>query len=407
MVQIGDKVRFLDAVGGGTVTALRDKNTVMVEDADGFEIPCLVSQLVVVSDEDDERARGHVRAKQAPPRRLPDSAMRGSQAFSDTKAPRPADEPAAQHNPVPATPKWSELPSPFPLKKGWGEAPLSENPSGDTLSVSLAFLPSDIKHLSECDFECFLVNDSNYLLHYLLFSNLRQEQNQVSFKLAGSIEPNTKMRLFTVAHSELEELEHLAIQLLACKPWKTFRLQSPMHIDIRLNADRFWKLHAFTENDYFDTPALLQAVVRDGRPWLPMVLDEKRIAEGIREKTRDVKTNSRTEVRQNAPEKPSKPWPQVEPLEVDLHIDALLDSTAGMDAGSILQYQLSVFHKTMNAHIHELGRRIVFIHGKGEGVLRKQLLGELRRFYPACTANDASFQNYGGGATMVTIHQPK
>jgi hypothetical protein len=402
MVQIGDKVRFLDAVGGGRVTAFRGKDTAMVEDEDGFEIPCLISQLVVVSDEADERARGHVHAKQAPPRSLPDSAMRGSQEFSDTKkAPEPvkAEEPATA---VPVTPKWSEL----PVEKG--HAPLKEDAAGDTLSVSLAFLPVDLKHLSESDFECFLVNDSNYQLTYLLLSNSDKGKTAQTFKLAGSIEANTKMRLFTVAHSELEELEHLALQLLAYKPAKTFKLQSPMHIDIRLNADRFWKLHAFTENDYFDTPALLQAVVRDGRPWLPMVLDEKRIAEGIREKTRDVKANRPAAAEHlQTPAKPAKPWPQVEPMEVDLHIDALIDSTAGMDAASILQYQLSVFHKTMNAHIHELGRRIVFIHGKGEGVLRKELLAELRRFYPACTANDASYQNYGGGATMVTIHQGK
>lgn len=384
------------------MTAFRGKDTAMVEDEDGFEIPCLISQLVVVSDEADERARGHVHAKQAPPRSLPDSAMRGSQEFSDTKkAPEPvkAEEPATA---VPVTPKWSEL----PVEKG--HAPLKEDAAGDTLSVSLAFLPVDLKHLSESDFECFLVNDSNYQLTYLLLSNSDKGKTAQTFKLAGSIEANTKMRLFTVAHSELEELEHLALQLLAYKPAKTFKLQSPMHIDIRLNADRFWKLHAFTENDYFDTPALLQAVVRDGRPWLPMVLDEKRIAEGIREKTRDVKANRPAAAEHlQTPAKPAKPWPQVEPMEVDLHIDALIDSTAGMDAASILQYQLSVFHKTMNAHIHELGRRIVFIHGKGEGVLRKELLAELRRFYPACTANDASYQNYGGGATMVTIHQGK
>lgn len=384
------------------MTAFRGKDTAMVEDEDGFEIPCLISQLVVVSDEADERARGHVHAKQAPPRSLPDSAMRGSQEFSDTKkAPEPvkAEEPATA---VPVTPKWSEL----PVEKG--HAPLKEDAAGDTLSVSLAFLPVDLKHLSESDFECFLVNDSNYQLTYLLLSNDDKGKTAQTFKLAGSIEANTKMRLFTVAHSELEELEHLALQLLAYKPAKTFKLQSPMHIDIRLNADRFWKLHAFTENDYFDTPALLQAVVRDGRPWLPMVLDEKRIAEGIREKTHDVKANRPAAAEHlQTPAKPAKPWPQVEPMEVDLHIDALIDSTAGMDAASILQYQLSVFHKTMNAHIHELGRRIVFIHGKGEGVLRKELLAELRRFYPACTANDASYQNYGGGATMVTIHQGK
>ena len=43
------------------------------------------------------------------------------------------------------------------------------------------------------------------------------------------------------------------------------------------------------------------------------------------------------------------------------------------------------------------------IHGKGDGVLRKALLDELKRKYSNCRHQDASFQEYGFGATMVTI----
>ena len=38
-----------------------------------------------------------------------------------------------------------------------------------------------------------------------------------------------------------------------------------------------------------------------------------------------------------------------------------------------------------------------------DGVLRKALLDELKRKYPDCRHQDASFQEYGFGATMVTI----
>ena len=47
--------------------------------------------------------------------------------------------------------------------------------------------------------------------------------------------------------------------------------------------------------------------------------------------------------------------------------------------------------------------REVFIHGKGEGVLRKALLDELKRKYPRCEAQDASFREYGFGALLVII----
>ena len=50
-MQIGDKVRFVSEVGGGIVTRFEGKNTVFVEDEDGFEVPMLVSQVVVIDEE--------------------------------------------------------------------------------------------------------------------------------------------------------------------------------------------------------------------------------------------------------------------------------------------------------------------------------------------------------------------
>jgi dsDNA-specific endonuclease/ATPase MutS2 len=57
----------------------------------------------------------------------------------------------------------------------------------------------------------------------------------------------------------------------------------------------------------------------------------------------------------------------------------------------------------MDEHVKQPGTRIVFIHGKGEGVLRKNILQELRARYKNCTAQDASFREYGFGATMVKV----
>ena len=90
-------------------------------------------------------------------------------------------------------------------------------------------------------------------------------------------------------------------------------------------------------------------------------------------------------------------------VEVDLHAAELLDTTAGMQPRDILQHQLDVFRRTMDEHSRDLGRKIVFIHGKGDGVLRSALLKELRTAYKHCQHQDASFREYGFGATMVTI----
>jgi hypothetical protein len=90
-------------------------------------------------------------------------------------------------------------------------------------------------------------------------------------------------------------------------------------------------------------------------------------------------------------------------IEVDLHIDALVDSTAGMDNAAMLRHQLDIFRQTMQNYRHRTGQKIVFIHGKGEGVLRKAIIDELKLRYPSCSWQDASFQQYGYGATQVTM----
>lgn len=90
-------------------------------------------------------------------------------------------------------------------------------------------------------------------------------------------------------------------------------------------------------------------------------------------------------------------------LEVDLHAHELLDTTAGMDARDIKAYQLKTVRETLEKNAKEKGRKIIFIHGNGEGVLRKAILDMLRRYFPKYETQDASFQQYGFGATMVTV----
>ncbi len=51
-MKVGDKVRFLNEVGGGIVAGFQGKNTVLVEDEDGFEIPMLITECVVIDTND-------------------------------------------------------------------------------------------------------------------------------------------------------------------------------------------------------------------------------------------------------------------------------------------------------------------------------------------------------------------
>ena len=67
-----------------------------------------------------------------------------------------------------------------------------------------------------------------------------------------------------------------------------------------------------------------------------------------------------------------------------------------MGNAEILNYQLDKFREVMETYKNKREQKIVFIHGKGDGVLRKAVIDELKRKYN-------NFQEYGFGATMVTI----
>ncbi|MBQ2342384.1 MAG: DUF2027 domain-containing protein, partial [Bacteroidaceae bacterium] len=60
-MKVGDKVRFLSEVGGGVVTGFSGKDLVLVEDADGFEIPMLKTQVVVIDTDDYNIAKVNTR----------------------------------------------------------------------------------------------------------------------------------------------------------------------------------------------------------------------------------------------------------------------------------------------------------------------------------------------------------
>ena len=51
-IKIGDKVRFLNSIGGGIVRSFKGKDQVLVEDEDGFEVPTFIRECVVVGDND-------------------------------------------------------------------------------------------------------------------------------------------------------------------------------------------------------------------------------------------------------------------------------------------------------------------------------------------------------------------
>ena len=91
-------------------------------------------------------------------------------------------------------------------------------------------------------------------------------------------------------------------------------------------------------------------------------------------------------------------------MEVDLHIEQLVDSTRNMTNYDMLTLQLETARRQLEFAIAQRIQRVVFIHGVGEGVLRTELEFLLGR-YPNVAFYDAEYAKYGVGATEVYIYQ--
>lgn len=378
-MKIGDKVSFLSEVGGGRVAGFQGKDIVLVEDEDGFQIPMPVTDVVVTSSDNDYSIGKVVGAGTAKREEVVSDGMsvkaRLNMSLDDSDAElEPETEPADKE--ITFRPKAEE-------RKG-----------GNLLSCYLAFVPTDIKELTNTRFETYFVNDSNYYVRYVCLS---VEDASWNLLYEGEVEPNTKAYLNEFGRENLNEIDRLCVQLFAYKRDKGFVLKPAVDVQFRVDGVKFYKLHTFEENEFFEQPALLYTIVKDDKVPTTLAIDPKKLKKEMYSKA----SGNADVVTKHPVKTPQKRESDVE--VVDLHAEELLETTAGMSAADILNYQLDVFRNTLEKFKASKGKRVIFIHGKGEGVLRHALIHELNYRYKKYTYQDASFQEYGYGATQVTI----
>jgi dsDNA-specific endonuclease/ATPase MutS2 len=98
-----------------------------------------------------------------------------------------------------------------------------------------------------------------------------------------------------------------------------------------------------------------------------------------------------------------KPTKSADILEIDLHIENLIDSHRGMQNFQILEVQMANFRRSLILALSRRLKKMVVIHGVGEGVLRQEIRNELKAYYPNFEFYDASYQVYGYGATEILL----
>lgn len=345
-VRIGDTVRFLNDIGGGKVVGFNGPSEVIVEMEDGFGFPYPISECVVVGSSSTTKPTE-------------------AKATANVVVPKKSADVIAQSH-------------------------TSQRVVGPSeLNIFLAFAPTDMQKLDFSDMDVSLVNNSDYTL---FFSLLSKQDNKYKCLKSTMVSPYENLAIDKVKRGNLSILEHLKVQLIAFKGIGAFKSHSPIDRDITTRLVKFCKQSSFSFSPFLGCEAMSIDLTKQAN-----IIEESEIdlMQQSLNKLSD-KMNSGTPSKGPSASNSSM-------LEIDLHIDSLLDSTAGMSSGDMLEYQMDHFRKVMEENKKFNGRKIIFIHGKGDGVLRSSLERELKKMGRANKYQQASFKKYGYGAIMVII----
>lgn len=255
-------------------------------------------------------------------------------------------------------------------------------------TVYLAIVPENFNNLPDSRYELFIVNDT---AQTCLYSVSAFNGEKYSGIIAGNCNPDTVSPIGTYSLKDIDNnLKALNVQVIFFQKGITTP-KSAIDTQIKLNPVNLCKSGSYKHSKWFDGISLLRPL--DKENILKAEIDEKQLQQAIQDK--------KVAEAEETPRQPKQLVGNI--LEVDLHINQLLETTAGMENKDILDYQMDVFHKTLEEYKLRKGQKIVFIHGKGDGVLRQRILWDLQTKYKRFHHQDASFKQYGYGATMVTI----
>jgi hypothetical protein len=372
-IRIGDEVRFLNDIGGGRVTAILSKEMVSVETQDGFEIPTYIKNLVIIPPSSPQSSHSSPSSKSSPhPPIFPSSHLPSAHlpTLPSSNAAKISEE------------RYREIP-----KGAFTET--NQIKHNDHPEFLFAALPGNPGNPPDGDILLYLVNDCNYTLIYHFATKMADQYTTVD---AGMLEPNTKIELDRILPKGMGELPEYCFQLLYFRKSST-QLEEPLQKEIRISPVKFYKASSFVKNNYFSSPALLIRLVEH-----PLKAELDKLTD------KDFQQVTLTK----EPKKPTTTaadMPKSDLVEIDLHIQQLLDDTRGLSNADMLKLQLDTFRKEMDNAIATGVKKIVFIHGVGDGVLKNELRRELQRKYPRYPFQDASFREYGFGATMAVLRK--
>lgn len=346
LIEVGDKVRFLNEVGEGKVTRI-DGNIVYVYTDEGFEIPVNLKELVVIKK--NSKTRNNL-----------------SDVHTHT----------INYNYTERDERTFEENNFFSIDDTPSE-PLTND-------LYLAFVCEE--GLKNDKLNLYLINDSNYNLTFCIFN---RKINTYEFMDTALLEAGTKIFIKLLKKEEIAQIASYTIQGILFNSNEK-NVGKILNKELKINALYLLNKNYFRKNDFFDEPAFMFSILQADKN--QQLIKQQKIKQDLEEKN---KQKTKKETIKNS-----------ELIEVDLHIESLIDNYKNLTPNEMLQLQLAHFQKKMEEYILVPSiKKVVFIHGVGNGTLKLKLRQILSREYAHYDYQDASYQEYGFGATMVILRK--
>jgi hypothetical protein len=337
--KVGDKVRFMAEKGGGVIMRFSGKDTVYVEIEDGFEIPVKESEILLAESNSSVIKREASTANSIKEDSIQD---RSDEYVSRIKV-------------------------------------SAVSPQSMPVKLSLAFILRNPDNPGGSEIDVFLINDSLHSLQFVL----NYEQQSVTFFHSNSIlEPEIQWHAGAFTQSELSKINAFHIQGSYFSEGKYIPLPA---VDSRIPIQdiQFYKQKFYKESDYFDQPAVIYTLFS----WN---------INAQKDNTLKVSASTSSETKGILINKSGA-------REIDLHIEALTEDSKQLSPAEMINIQLSRFRDAMSKAQNERWKQLVFIHGLGDGRLKFELRKILDSQFPDAKYQDASFLEYGYGATQVFL----
>ena len=353
-LKVGDKVKFLNESGGGVVSKILSSKMVNVTIEDGFDVPVLEKDLI-----------------------KSDSTEKASVLFHEDFNVELSEEQKSKSESEPEE-RISRL---------------RNFPSGDVREkgIYLAFVPHNESFMIAGNLDVFLVNHTSYEILFSLF--LENDTGEFLGTDYDFVPERSKILLETIDREELNNWLNGVIQVMFHKD-KNNKVLMPASSRFKIKGAKLSHEGAYRTSSFLDSKAYFFSITElSFHKAISSDIKAKKFDENVEErKAKEVKRKSLIEKHQTIQSE----------AEVDLHIAELVENIAGLSSRDMLNIQKEYFVKTLESAIAERFKKVTFIHGVGNGVLKNEII-KILKDYEGLKNQSASLAKFGVGAIDVVI----